>query len=91
MEVVVLSLGAYAAVIGATRLLDLRNMAAATLTYYATSFLAGAVLTVLGILILVSSQTRRIVAMSASFAVAVLAVNQVVGVTVQSIICSTPT
>ena len=90
VEVVSVALGAYAAVIGGARLGEFRILAPATQIYYVTSFAAGAALAVLGAVILISLRSSRAVVVFATFAMAVLALNQNAGLAMQSIICFTP-
>jgi hypothetical protein len=85
-----LILGAYAAMVGASRLTEITMLAERTAAYYFISFIAGTVLAVASVVLLRAGSAPVMAKMVAVIATAELAANQITGLAWSSIICATP-
>jgi hypothetical protein len=85
-----LVLGAYAAIVGASRLTEMRMLAEHTAAYYFVSFIAGTVLAVASVALLRAGSAPVMAKVVAVMAIAALAANQITGLAWSSIICTTP-
>ncbi|MFZ5926854.1 MAG: hypothetical protein ACOYX1_05345 [Acidobacteriota bacterium] len=86
----ILALGAYAAVNGGLALWNWDSYAGGTRLYYGISLAAGAVAAAVGGLLLLGRVVSARAAWAAPAAVAVLAVNQIAGLLLNTIMCFTP-
>jgi hypothetical protein len=81
--------GAYAAATGLKQLPDFGSLAPKTAMYYATSALVGLALAIIAVMIMRGGVNKPMLTLGTA-SIAVLAINQIVGLATNSILCFTP-